>query len=80
MKDAVNIMGDLGWRDNIMVLAEPTSLIDALRNQRGGILIMPGGRDKPYQECLAGEGVETTKEFVARGGSYLGICAGAYLA
>lgn len=41
---------------------------------------MPGGADLPYLDRLGGEGVEAIREFVIRGGSYLGICAGAYFA
>lgn len=63
-----------------MVCTEPGTLIDTLRQEGEGILVMPGGRDKPYQDCLAGEGVQAIKEFVGGGGHYLGICAGAYFA
>ena len=42
------------------------------------LLVIPGGRDLPYKEKLNGEGNKRIKQFVANGGSYLGICAGAY--
>lgn len=42
------------------------------------LLIMPGGRDLPYVDKLRGEGNKNISDFVRNGGSYLGICAGAY--
>ena len=44
------------------------------------LLVMPGGADKPYCEALNGEGNKRIKQFIQSGGSYLGICAGAYYA
>lgn len=42
------------------------------------LLIMPGGRDKPYQTLLQGHANQKIRAFVRQGGSYLGLCAGAY--
>jgi len=42
------------------------------------ILIMPGGRDRPYHKDLQGSGNAQIRRFVEQGGIYLGICAGAY--
>jgi biotin--protein ligase len=42
------------------------------------LLIFPGGRDIPYQEALQGHGNRQIVDFVQQGGSFLGICAGAY--
>lgn len=42
------------------------------------LFIMPGGRDVPYHEALKGEGNQRIRKFVEAGGSFLGICAGAY--
>jgi biotin--protein ligase len=44
------------------------------------IFIMPGGKDLKYLKKLKGKGNEKIKRFVEKGGSYLGICAGAYYA
>lgn len=41
-------------------------------------LIVPGGRDRPYHAALKGAGNRKIRGFVERGGSYLGLCAGAY--
>ena len=42
------------------------------------LLIMPGGADLYYCEKLNGDGNHLIRKFVNDGGSYLGICAGAY--
>lgn len=61
-------------------------LIDAkaIKSRRwlsnAALLIMPGGRDVPYEEKLKGEGNDIIRDYVKQGGSYLGICAGAYYA
>jgi len=47
-------------------------------NHTARLLIMPGGADLFFCEKLNGDGNARIKDFVAKGGSYLGICAGAY--
>ncbi|HSW72869.1 MAG TPA: BPL-N domain-containing protein [Chlamydiales bacterium] len=44
------------------------------------LLIIPGGRDIPYHEKISGTKAQNIIQFVQDGGSYLGICAGAYFA
>ena len=51
-----------------------------LRRGDSSLLVMPGGRDLPYVESLSGLGNREISQFVKSGGSYLGICAGAYYA
>lgn len=46
--------------------------------QRLSVFIMPGGRDRPYHAALKGMPNSFIKKFVEQGGTYLGICAGAY--
>jgi biotin--protein ligase len=41
-------------------------------------LVIPGGQDAPYHRLLSGRSNAKIKAFVEQGGSYLGICAGAY--
>lgn len=41
-------------------------------------LVLPGGRDLPYAEKLGENGCRNIRKFVENGGSYIGICAGAY--
>jgi len=42
------------------------------------LFIMPGGRDLPYHLALKGLGNNQIRRFVENGGTYFGICAGAY--
>jgi putative intracellular protease/amidase len=42
------------------------------------LFAMPGGADQPYCALLNGQGNARIRSFVAGGGSYIGICAGAY--
>jgi glutamine amidotransferase-like uncharacterized protein len=44
------------------------------------LLIIPGGYTAKYVDALGVEGFEQIREFVAGGGGYIGICAGAYIA
>lgn len=44
------------------------------------LLILPGGRDRPYHRDLSGAGNQRIRQFVEGGKTYLGICAGAYFA
>lgn len=42
------------------------------------LVIMPGGRDIPYDRHLKGEANKRLRTFVENGGAYFGICAGGY--
>jgi glutamine amidotransferase-like uncharacterized protein len=44
------------------------------------LLCVPGGNMFDYAEDLTAEGAEKIRTFVERGGGYVGICGGAYLA
>lgn len=44
------------------------------------VLIMPGGGASTQAKSLGEKGRQEVKEFVRKGGGYVGICAGAYLA
>lgn len=44
------------------------------------VLIQPGGSGSKQASTLGKDGRERVKKFVAGGGGYIGICAGAYLA
>lgn len=44
------------------------------------LFVMPGGRDLPYLSALGDAIILRIKNFIQEGGSYLGICAGAYFA
>ncbi len=54
---------------------------EILKNQwseNAKLLIMPGGASLPYSKKLNGIGNQNIINFVRNGGSFLGICAGAY--
>jgi glutamine amidotransferase-like uncharacterized protein len=44
------------------------------------VLIHPGGSGSGQAKALGDDGRERVRQFVRRGGGYVGICAGAYLA
>ncbi len=44
------------------------------------LFVMPGGADLYYCEKLNGAGNDRIRAYVEQGGSYLGLCAGAYYA
>eukprot|EP00200_Dunaliella_tertiolecta_P015990 CAMPEP_0202422564 /NCGR_PEP_ID=MMETSP1128-20130828/50922_1 /ASSEMBLY_ACC=CAM_ASM_000463 /TAXON_ID=3047 /ORGANISM="Dunaliella tertiolecta, Strain CCMP1320" /LENGTH=517 /DNA_ID=CAMNT_0049030627 /DNA_START=1489 /DNA_END=3043 /DNA_ORIENTATION=+ len=44
------------------------------------LLVFPGGADLPYCRELNGKGNQIIQDYVSSGGSYLGLCAGAYYA
>ncbi|AIF80753.1 biotin-protein ligase [endosymbiont of Acanthamoeba sp. UWC8] len=48
--------------------------------KNAALFVMPGGADLPYVKKLNGKGNRNIKNYVSNGGSYLGICAGAYYA
>lgn len=54
------------------------TLIEEEWEKETKLLVIPGGRDIPYDRNLRGKGTEKIRRFVEEGGSYLGICAGAY--
>jgi len=42
------------------------------------LLVFPGGRANPYHKKLQGLGNQRIVNFVQKGGTYLGVCAGGY--
>lgn len=44
------------------------------------MLVMPGGADLPYCRALNGVGNQRIRDYVRKGGKFLGICAGGYYA
>lgn len=48
--------------------------------EKTALVVFPGGRDIPYHLALKGEPNSRISGYVASGGKYLGICAGAYYA
>ncbi|KAJ1915134.1 biotin holocarboxylase synthetase [Mycoemilia scoparia] len=44
------------------------------------MVVFPGGRDLPYVRDMAGVGIARLKDWVHKGGRYIGFCAGGYFA
>ncbi len=53
-------------------------ILSGVLDSRPGLFVMPGGADRYYCEKLDGAANARIKQYVEDGGSYLGICAGAY--
>lgn len=49
-------------------------------SEKTSLLVFPGGADLPYCRDFNGDGNRKIKNFVKRGGKYIGFCAGAYYA
>lgn len=58
----------------------PEEIIEAGWLYDTALLIMPGGADRPYLEKLHGPGNHNIRDYVKKGGKFLGICAGSYYA
>lgn len=63
-----------------LVRMDAKALIKESWEKETTLLVVPGGRDVYYQSALHPEGTWKIRNFVANGGSYLGLCAGAYFA
>lgn len=61
-----------------VTLANATSVMDGNIFHGKDVFVMPGGADLPYCKKLNGKGNQNIRAFVENGGTYLGICAGAY--
>ena len=74
LKEAVNKME----ASYIVRTTDSTELVNSKWISSCQLLVMPGGRDLPFCKELDGQGNKEIRAFVEGGGSYLGICAGAY--
>lgn len=61
-------------------IADAAAVIDNSAFQNADMFVMPGGADLPYCRKLNGAGNRNIRDFVEQGGTYVGICAGAYYA
>lgn len=57
----------------------PEDIRDSVLDGAAGVMF-PGGSGKAIAKALRPEGVEKVRDFVAAGGGYYGVCAGAYFA
>lgn len=68
------------FREDDVWLASAEAVIDGRVLGMADIFVMPGGADLPYCRKLNGAGNDNIRAYVKEGGTYLGICAGAYYA
>lgn len=63
-----------------VVACDAADIIGRCLDDSVGLFVMPGGADLYYCEKLNGAGNAAIRGYVEAGGTYLGICAGAYYA
>ena len=68
------------FQDDEVWFANAEAIIDGRVLGLADIFVMPGGADLPYCRKLNGAGNDNIRAYVEEGGTYLGICAGAYYA
>lgn len=68
------------FADDEVWFANADAIIDGRVLGMADIFVMPGGADLPYCAKLNGAGNENIRACVEEGGTYLGVCAGAYYA
>lgn len=68
------------FRDDEVWFANAEAVIDGRVLGMADLFVMPGGADLPYCKKLNGAGNDNIRSYVDEGGTYLGICAGAYFA
>lgn len=66
------------FKDDDVWLATAEAVVDGRVLGMADIFVMPGGADLPYCKKLNGAGNDNIRAYVEEGGTYLGICAGAY--
>lgn len=61
-----------------VISIEGKAIIEEPWSSSCALLVFPGGADLGYCRTLNGEGNRKISQYVERGGTYLGFCAGAY--
>jgi biotin--protein ligase len=61
-----------------ITLVTRDNFLEAGWEKKAEMVIIPGGRDVPYSLALQGAANRRIRNYVANGGRYFGICAGAY--
>jgi len=64
----------------LVKFCDADEIIDGILTSDIDVFVMPGGRASYYCEKLNGEGNRQIRNYVAQGGTYFGICGGAYYA
>lgn len=72
----------LRYPQSLIHTVKAVNIVQALHAQepKKTLLIVPGGADLPYLHSLDDTCISAIRTVVAAGGSYLGVCAGAYFA
>jgi glutamine amidotransferase-like uncharacterized protein len=65
---------------NLTVKLVNTDEINTMNLSKYRILCMPGGDMYVYSQDISSQGKENIKNFITKGGGYIGICGGAYFA
>jgi glutamine amidotransferase-like uncharacterized protein len=68
------------FEKDTICLVSAAQVVDSSAFKDADLFVMPGGADLPYCKKLNGAGNKNIRAFVENGGTYLGICAGAYYA
>lgn len=68
------------FAEDAITLASAEDVIAGTVFEKAHLFVMPGGADRPYCRKLNGAGNKNIRTFVENGGTYLGLCAGAYYA
>lgn len=63
--------------DNVTLIKADELIRDGIP-EHVDLFLIPGGADRPYAKKLNGIGNKNIRQYVENGGTYLGICAGAY--
>lgn len=58
----------------------PLTITHGEWEEKAALFVMPGGADLFYLKALSPQGNDKIRQYVEKGGAYLGICAGAYYA
>ncbi len=66
------------FKDDDVWLATAEAVIDGRVLGMADMFVMPGGADLPYCKKLNGAGNDNIRAYVEEGGTYVGVCAGAY--
>lgn len=66
------------FRDGDVWFASAEAVVDGRVLGMADLFVMPGGADLPYCKKLDGAGNDNIRAYVEDGGTYLGVCAGAY--
>ncbi len=72
-----SLLTSMGFNTQFLIPENFTNLYDLFKFD---IIVFPGGRADHMIMALSREQINNIREYVAEGGSYMGVCAGAYFA